>query len=83
MGEIVIKVPEDVHEVIDLGLSYREVKEKLEEIKRKKQSKLALEVLKKYKHTVKVEEIDEKSSTLDNENNKFFINREKGHERKR
>ena len=32
MGEIVIKVPEDVKEVIDLGLSYREVKEKLNEI---------------------------------------------------
>ncbi len=32
MGEIVIKVPEDVREVIDLGLPYREVKEKLNEI---------------------------------------------------
>ena len=36
MGEIVIKVPENVHEVVDLGLSYREVKAKLEEIEKSK-----------------------------------------------
>ncbi len=39
MGEIIIKVPEDVHEVIDLGLPYNKVKEKLEEINKKNPKK--------------------------------------------
>ena len=34
MGEIIIKVPEDIHEVIDLGLPYKKIKEKLEEIEK-------------------------------------------------
>ena len=59
MGEIVIKVPEDVHEVIDLGLSYRDVKEKLEEIKMMERARLALEIVKNYKGTVKIENIPE------------------------
>ena len=32
MGEIIIKIPEDVHEEIKLDISYKEVKEKLKEI---------------------------------------------------
>ncbi len=32
MGEIIIKVPEDVREVIELEIPYKEVKEKLEEL---------------------------------------------------
>jgi len=59
VGEIVIKVPEDIHEVIDLGLSYRDVKEKLEEIKRMKMARLALEIVKNYKGTVKIGNIPE------------------------
>jgi len=32
MGEIIIKVPENIHEVIELDLPYDKVKKKLEEI---------------------------------------------------
>jgi len=59
MGEIIIKVPEDIHEVIDLGLPYKDVKEKLEEIKRMERARLALEIVKNYKGTVKIENISE------------------------
>ncbi len=45
MGEIIIKVPEDVREVIDLGLPYKEVKDMLEKIIKKKDPKKALRFL--------------------------------------
>ncbi len=59
MGEIIIKVPEDVHEVIDLGLPYNKVKEILENLERRKKAKLALEIVRKYKGTVKIEDVSE------------------------
>jgi len=36
MGEIIIKIPEDVHEEIKLDISYKEVKEKLKEMEENK-----------------------------------------------
>ncbi len=45
MGEIIIKIPEDVREVIDLGLPYKEVKDMLEKIIKKKDPKKALRFL--------------------------------------
>ena len=59
MGEIVIKVPEDVHEVIEVELPYNKIKEKLKEIEREERAKLALEILRKYKGTVKIEDVSE------------------------
>ena len=32
MGEIIIRIPEDVKEVVELNVSYKKVKEKLEEL---------------------------------------------------
>ena len=48
MGEIIIKVPEDVREVIDLGLSYKEVKENLEKLEKMKKLQLLKELTNKY-----------------------------------
>jgi len=45
MGEIIIKVPEDVHEVIDLGLPYKKIKEKLKEIEREEKYDKALDFI--------------------------------------
>ena len=64
MGEIVIKVPEDVREVIDLGLPYREVKENLEKLEKRKKLQLLKELTQKYGRkleipTVKEEELYE------------------------
>jgi len=48
MGEIIIKVPENVREVIDLGLSYKEVKENLEKLEKMKKLQLLKELTNKY-----------------------------------
>ncbi len=40
MGEVIIKVPEDVKEVIDLGIPYKRVKEKIEELEREETERL-------------------------------------------
>jgi len=48
MGEIIIKVPEDVREVIDLGLSYKEVKENLGKLEKMKKLQLLKELTNKY-----------------------------------
>ena len=59
MGEIIIKVPEDVREVIETELPYREIKKKLEELEKEKKRENALKILEKYKHSVEIEEINE------------------------
>ena len=64
MGEIIIKVPEDIHEVIDLGLPYKEVKENIKKLERIKLIERALEIIEKYKGTVKVEDISEEELHL-------------------
>ncbi len=56
MGEIIIKVPEEIHEVIDLDIPYNKVKEKLEEIK-KKEAKKFLEFLLKNAGRLKEEDL--------------------------
>ncbi len=55
MGEIIIKVPEDVYEVIDLGLPYKKVKEKLEEIEREERLNKIKRFLSKYGRKLKIE----------------------------
>ena len=59
MGEIIIKVPEDIKEVINLKLPYNKVKETLENLEKKEKAKLALEIVRKYKGTVKIENVSE------------------------
>ncbi len=59
MGEIIIKVPEDVKEVIETELPYREIKKKLEELEKEKKRENALKILEKYKHSIEIEEINE------------------------
>ncbi len=59
MGEIIIKVPEDVREVIETELPYEEIKKKIEELEREKKRKKALEIFEKYKHSIEVEEVKE------------------------
>ncbi len=59
MGEIIIKVPEDVREVIETELPYREIKKKLEELEKEKKRENALKILEKYKHSIEIEEINE------------------------
>jgi len=59
MGEIIIKVPEDVREVIETELPYKEIKKKIEELEREKKRKKALEIFEKYKHSIEVEEVKE------------------------
>ena len=59
MGEIIIKIPENVHEVIELDLPYNKIKEKLEKFKKEEKAKLALEILRNYKGTVKIENVSE------------------------
>jgi microcompartment protein CcmL/EutN len=48
MGEVIIKVPEDVREVIDLGISYKEVKKKIRELEREKKGKKREVLIKKF-----------------------------------
>ncbi len=59
MGEIIIKVPEDVREVIETELPYEKIKKKIEELEREKKRKKALEIFEKYKHSIEVEEVKE------------------------
>ncbi len=59
MGEIIIKVPEDVKEVIETELSYEEIKKKLEELEKEKRREDALKILEKYKHSVEIKEVNE------------------------
>jgi len=59
MGEIIIRVPEDIKEVINLKLPYNKVKETLENLEKKEKAKLALEIVRKYKGTVKIENVSE------------------------
>jgi hypothetical protein len=64
VGEIIIKVPENVKEVIDLGIPYKEVKENIKKLKRVKLAKKALEIVEKYKGTIKVEDVKEEELYL-------------------
>ena len=57
MGEIIIKIPEDVKEVINLDLPYKEIRKKIEEIEKSERARKALEILRKYKGTVEIEEV--------------------------
>ena len=57
MGEIIVKVPEDVKEVIEIGVSYSVVKEKLEEIKNSKSTKEFLEFILKNAGKLKEEDL--------------------------
>ncbi len=59
MGEIIIKVPEDVHEVIDLGLPYKKVKEKIEEIEKEETIKFLKENFDRVVNSIEVEEVKE------------------------
>ena len=59
MGEIIIKVPEDVKEVIDLGLSYKEIKKKLEDIEKKEKLEFLKEFTKKYFGKLEIPTIEE------------------------
>jgi len=73
MGEIIIKVPEDVKEIIDLGLSYKEIKKKLEDIEKVKVNLIKdkelriqkiKEFLDKYGGKLNIGEINEKELYL-------------------
>jgi activator of HSP90 ATPase len=64
MGEIIIKVPENVKEVIDLEIPYKEVKENIKKLKRVKLAKKALEIVEKYKGTIKVKDVKEEELYL-------------------
>jgi len=59
MGEVVVKIPEDIHEVIEVDLSYNKIKEKLEEMVKEERAKIALKILREYKGTVKIEDVSE------------------------
>jgi len=55
MGEIIIKVPEDIHEVIDLGLPYKKIKEKLREIEKEEKLENIKNFLDKYGRKLKID----------------------------
>jgi predicted dinucleotide-utilizing enzyme len=64
MGEIVIKLPEEVRETVHLHLPYEVVKEKVNELRKLERISKAMEILEKYKHSVEVEEISEEELYL-------------------
>ena len=64
MGEIIIKVPGDVKEVIELNLPYNEIKESLKKLEMKKEINRALQILEKYKHKIEFEEVSEEELHL-------------------
>jgi len=59
MGEIIIKVPEDVHEVIDLGLPYKKIREKLKEFEKEETLKFLKQNFNKIINSIEVEDIKE------------------------
>ncbi len=48
MGEIIIKISEDVKEVIELNVPYEKVKEKLEELEKEEKKKFLENFTNKY-----------------------------------
>ncbi len=59
MGEIIIKVPEDVYETIELDLSYKEIKEKIEELEKVKKLEFLKDFTKKYLGKLEVPRVEE------------------------
>ena len=59
MGEIIIKVPEDVREVIETELPYEEIKKKIEELERERKLKFLLKFTEKYAGKIDVPEVKE------------------------
>jgi len=57
MGKIIVKVPEDVEEVIELEVPYSVVKEKLEEIKTSQSTKEFVEFILKNTGRLKEEDL--------------------------
>ena len=64
MGEIVIKIPEEVKEVIELNVPYEKLKMRLKELEREEKAKYMLNFLNKYKGTVKIEPYSEEELHL-------------------
>ncbi len=64
MGEVIIKVPEDVKEVIDLGIPYKRVKEKIEELEKEERIKSMIEFFQKYKGSVEIGDVKEEDIYL-------------------
>jgi len=64
MGEIIIKVPGDIKEVLELNLPYENIKKTLMELEKKENVKKALDVFHKYKHKIEFEEVTEEGLHL-------------------
>ncbi len=64
MGEIIIKVPEDVKEEIKLNLPYSRVKEKIEELKKEERVKNIKKFLDKYGGKLDIEYASEEELHL-------------------
>ncbi len=59
MGKIVIKIPENKEEEIELNVSYQEIKEKLEELEKEKKLQYLKNFTKKYKGKLEIPEIND------------------------
>ena len=59
MGEIIIKIPEEIKETIEINLPYSEIKKKIEELKKEEKLKFLKRFTDKYLGKLDIPEIKE------------------------
>ncbi len=64
MGEIIIKVPVDVKEIIEVNLPYNKIISTLSKLEKKEEINKALEILQRYRHKIEFKETSEEELHL-------------------